>query len=195
MSAPAVPATRERLLRAAHELTQEGGYASASVAAIAARAGVTASAMYRHFPSKADLFVELFRAVCGREIAAAQAAAERPGTVVERVEAVIATFAERALRNPRLAWALLAEPVDPLVDAERLAYRRDYRERIAGMLREGVAAGELPPQDEALTAAALVGGAGEALVGPLSPLADGTPEPAAIVAALRTFARRAVGAA
>jgi hypothetical protein len=32
-------------------------------------------------------------------------------------------FAERALRNRRLAWALLAEPVDPLVDAERLAFR------------------------------------------------------------------------
>lgn len=195
MSAPTVPSTRERLLGAAHELTQEGGYGSASVAAIAARAGVTASAMYRHFPSKAELFVELFRTVCGREIAAAQAAAELPGTVVERVAAVIATFAERALRNPRLAWALLAEPVDPLVDAERLAFRRDYRERIAGILREGVANGELPPQDEALTAAALVGGVGEALVGPLSPLADGTPPSEEIVAALRTFTRRAVGAA
>ena len=34
-----------------------------------------------------------------------------------------ATFAQRALRNRRLAWALLAEPVDPRVDAERLAYR------------------------------------------------------------------------
>jgi hypothetical protein len=32
-------------------------------------------------------------------------------------------WAERALRNRRLAWALLAEPVDPLVDAERLAFR------------------------------------------------------------------------
>lgn len=193
-NAPPVPATRARLLRAAHELTQEGGYAAASVAAIAARAGVTASAMYRHFPSKAELFVELFRTVCGREIAAAAAASEQAGTVVERVEAVIATFAERALRNPRLAWALLAEPVDPLVDAERLAYRRDYRERIASILREGVANGELPPQDEALTAAALVGGAGEALVGPLSPLSAGEPEIDEIVAALRTFTRRAVGA-
>lgn len=193
MSAPQVLSTRERLLRAAHELTQEGGYGAASVAAIAARAGLTASAMYRHFPSKAELFVELFRTVCGREIAAAQEAAERPGTVVERVEAVIATFAERALRNPRLAWALLAEPVDPLVDAERLAYRRDYRERIAAMLRDGVERGELPPQDAALTAAALVGGAGEALVGPLSPLADGSPPAGEIVAALRTFTRRAVG--
>jgi hypothetical protein len=47
----------------------------------------------------------------------------------------------------------------------------------------------------ALTAAALVGGCGEALVGPLSPLAAGGPEADEIVAALRTFIRRAVGAA
>ena len=32
-------------------------------------------------------------------------------------------FGERALRNRRLAWGLLAEPVDPLADAEPLAFR------------------------------------------------------------------------
>ncbi len=57
---------------------------------------------------------------------------------------MLATFAERALRNPRLAWALIAEPVDPLVDAERLAYRSRYAALIAEGLRAGIAAGELP---------------------------------------------------
>ena len=32
----------------------------------------------------------------------------------------------RALRGRRLAWALLAEPVDPAVEAERLPFRRAY---------------------------------------------------------------------
>jgi AcrR family transcriptional regulator len=54
-------ATRERLLSAAVELLEEGGYAAASVAAIAERGGVSAGALYRHFPSKAELFVEVFR--------------------------------------------------------------------------------------------------------------------------------------
>ena len=63
---------------------------------------------------------------------------------VERLEQVLATFAERALRNPRLAWALIAEPVDPLVDAERLAYRERYAAVIAEELRAGIDAGELP---------------------------------------------------
>ena len=38
---------------------------------------------------------------------------------------------------PRLAWALIAEPVDPRVDAERLAYRARYAALIAEGLRGG----------------------------------------------------------
>jgi AcrR family transcriptional regulator len=187
--------TRERLMRAAQELIEEAGYSAASVAAIAARAGVAAGTLYRHFESKEELFVELFRAVCSREERAMRAAAEEMGSglAVARVEQVLATFAERALRNPRLAWALIAEPVDPLVDAERLAYRERYANVVAAELQGAIAAGELPAQNVELTAAALVGGCGEALVGPLSPMARARPSDEEVVSALRTFVRRAVG--
>jgi AcrR family transcriptional regulator len=189
--------TRERLLQAARELIEEDGYSAASVIAIASRAGVASGTLYRHFSSKEELFVELFRSVCDREVGAMRAAAEgmAPGaSQVDRLVTVLATFAARALRRPRLAWALIAEPVDPLVDAERLAYRARYSELTAEALRAGIAAGELPDQNAELTAAALVGGCGEALVGPLSPLAGSAPESGAILAALETFVRRAVGA-
>jgi AcrR family transcriptional regulator len=189
--------TRERLLHAARELIEEGGYGAASVLAIAERAGVAAGTLYRHFASKEELFVEVFRSVCEREEHAMRAAgAQLPegATAQERLETVLATFARRALHNPRLAWALIAEPVDPRVDAERIAYRARYAELIAAGLAAGIAAGELPEQNVDLTAAALVGGCGEALVGPLSPLAAGGPDPDEIVAALRTFVGRAVGA-
>src|SRR5437764_9860430 len=108
--------TRERLLAAAQELIEEGGYGAASVAAIAERAGVAAGTLYRHFESKEERFVELFRSVCAREERAMRAAARNssPDGTVRGLEDVLATFARRALRNPRLAWALIAEPVDPL---------------------------------------------------------------------------------
>ncbi|HWF74377.1 MAG TPA: TetR/AcrR family transcriptional regulator [Solirubrobacteraceae bacterium] len=191
--------TRERLLSAAQELVEEGGYGAASVLAIAERAGVAAGTLYRHWPSKGELFAELFRVVCDREIAAMEAAAKRTAartraTHVQTVQTVLLTFAERALRNPRLAWALIAEPVDPLVDAERIAYRREYARRLVDGLREAIAAGEIPEQDVELTAAALVGGVGEALVGPLSPVPGTAPPAGEIIAALRTFVARAVGA-
>jgi AcrR family transcriptional regulator len=186
--------TRERLLTAARELIEEGGYGAASVIAVADRAGVAAGTLYRHFASKEELFVEVFRAVCDRELEAMQAAAATETSHVERIVTVLATFAGRALRSPRLAWALIAEPVDPLVDAERLAYRARYSALTAQALRSGINAGELPEQDVSLTAAALVGGCGEALVGPLSPVADEKPDTQAILEALAIFIRRAVGA-
>ena len=196
MTEQLVVPTRERLLRAAQQLTEEGGYGAASVAAIAARAGVAAGTLYRHFDSKEGLFVELFRAVCSREEEVMREAAAAMGSTsaVRRLEEVLVTFAERALRNPRLAWALIAEPVDPLVDAERLAYRERYATVVADELRAAIAAGELPDQDVELTAAALVGGCGEALVGPLSPVSGKRRPTAELVVALRMFVRRAAGA-
>jgi AcrR family transcriptional regulator len=179
--------TRERLLRAAREVVEAHGYGGASVAAISTAAGVATGTLYRHFGSKAELFVEVFRDVCGRELDAMRAAAARsdaaPGSdLVDRVLAPLEVFARRALQNRALAWALLAEPVDAQVDEVRLEYRRTYRELLAGLLAEAVDAGALPPQDPALTAAALVGAVGEVLVGPLSASgARGSRDPAAAV--------------
>jgi AcrR family transcriptional regulator len=198
MTEDLITPTRERLLRGAQALIEEGGYGPASVVAIAERAGVAAGTLYRHFSSKEELFVEVFRSVCDREVTAMQTAAQEmpdEASHVDRLVTVLSTFARRALRRPRLAWALIAEPVDQLVDAERLAYRARYSELTAQALRAGIAAGELPEQNVELTAAALVGGCGEALVGPLSPLAASKPDDEEILSALGTFVRRAVGEA
>ena len=188
-------AARERIVRAAHALIARGGYREAQVAAVAAGAGVATGTVYRHFPSKADLFAEVFRRASQREVdatrEAAAAAGEAGGSASHRLAAAVETFARRALRGRRLAWALLAEPVDPAVEVERLAFRRAYAAGFEDVLREGVADGELAPQNVELTAAALVGALGEALVGPLSPVADDV-DADALVADLVTFCLRSV---
>lgn len=53
--------TREAVLRAARKLFAEAGYSGASVAAIAEGAGVTKGALFHHFQSKEDLFLEIWR--------------------------------------------------------------------------------------------------------------------------------------
>ena len=192
-ASPSTGSTRERLVTAARKLLEEGGYAAASVQAIAERTGVATGALYRHFPSKAQLFVEVFRDAAQRDLAAMHAAASSGGCV-ERLEAAVATFASRALRNRRLAWALVYEPVDPVVDAERLVYRREYCRHMAALLRAGIAAGEIPDQNAELSAAAVVGAIAESLVGPLSPIARPIAADKDIIATLVRFCRRSVGA-
>jgi AcrR family transcriptional regulator len=180
-------AQRAAILGAAGELLADRGYAGCSVAAVAERAGVATGSVYRHFPGKAELVVELFRGVVNREVAAVTDAAELPGDPVERVVAVFETFANRALKAPRRAYALLAEPVDAPVEAERIVFRRVFRDLAARHIREGIRTGLLPAQDAVLTAAALVGALTEVLIGPL------TTDNTGAVAALRTFILRALG--
>jgi AcrR family transcriptional regulator len=181
-------------VKAARALVEEGGYAAASVQAIADRSGVSAGALYRHFPSKAELFVEVFRDAAKRDLAAVDDAAGSGGCI-ERLEAAVAAHARRALHRRRLAWALLYEPVDPLVDAERLVYRRTYCRHMAGLLRQAIAAGEIPEQNVEMSAAALVGAIAESLVGPLSPVAGQIAAEEDLIAMLVRFCRRSVGAA
>ncbi|MEX2194996.1 MAG: TetR/AcrR family transcriptional regulator [Thermoleophilaceae bacterium] len=189
-------AARERILDAAIAQLEEGGYASATVQAVAGRAGVATGSVYRHFPSKSELFAEVFRRATQREIdVLAELARHDQRPVVERVAAGVETFARRALAAPTRAYALIAEPVDPAVDAERLVYRRGYLDVFKGLLDEGVRSGELAPHDTELAAAALVGAIAEVLVGPLSPSQNGrAPRREALVAGLVQIVVRALPA-
>jgi len=181
--------TRDKIVRAALELVARGGYREAQVAAVARRAQVATGTVYRHFPSKADLLTEVFRVASQHEV---DAVAQAGGTTAQdRIAAAVETFACRALQGRRLAWALLAEPVDPAVEAERLQFRRAYADVFARTIADGVEDGQLPPQDPAFTATALVGAIGEALVGPLSPTTHPTDADAnALVARLIAFCLR-----
>jgi AcrR family transcriptional regulator len=181
-------AQRGRIIAAAVELVRTRGYGGCTVSAVASRAGIASGTVYNHFAGKTDLLAEVFRAVVGREVDAVHAAVASGGTIVERTVAVVETFAFRALKAPRLAYALLAEPVDPVVDGLRLEFRIAFRDVIAASIEAGVQNGELPPQDARLVAAALVGAIGEALVGPLA----GQDDPA-VLPTLVTFALRSLG--
>lgn len=183
-------AQRRAIVTAAGVLLAERGYAACSVAAVADRAGVASGTVYRHFEGKSELIAELFTAVVGREVEAVRGAVAAATGAAAQTAAVIETFAGRALKAPRLAYALLVEPVDPAVDALRLEFRTAFRDVIGRVVIDGIARGELPGQDSAVVAAALVGAIGEALVGPLAAGSGGP----STVRSLIEFATRALGA-
>lgn len=188
---------RERIAHAALTVVADNGYSGSTVAEVAQRAGVGTGTVYRYFPSKGELFAEVFRNASQREVDAAGSAAERAASACACVALVSAveTFASRALSAPRLAYALLAEPVDPLVDAERLAFRRAYRDLFASSISRGIRAGDFPDQDVDVTAAALVGAVGEALIVPLNHGPSTPKRHAATVSSLVQFTLRSLGGA
>lgn len=155
---------REQLIEAMRELMWERGYVGTSPRAILARAGVGQGSMYHHFGGKADLGAEALR----RNADAMRGNGERMfdpagGTVLDRLTAYLLRPRE-ALKGCRIGR--MTEDPDVIGDAglrrpveETLGW---YRERIAELLAEGQATGELrddfAPRQVAATLTAVVQG-------------------------------------
>ena len=187
-------ARHDAIVAAAAQAASEGGMAAIQIAPVAGRAGIAAGTVYRYFPGKTELVGALVASVSEREIGAIRRAAEAAPGPLSALAAALATFAARALRNRRLSWAVLAEPVDAEIDVLRLEYRRAFAGEIEGRITAAIAGGHLPEQDAALAAPALVGALLEGLIGPLA--ADTTGDPAKAREAVQTltlFALRGLG--
>jgi AcrR family transcriptional regulator len=162
---------RSRILASARHLVSEGGWREAQVASVAAAAGMATGTVYRYFPSKAELFAEVLGAVSQREVDVLTEIARSDGKSLGRLHSAVTTFVKRAMRNSRLAYALIAEPCDREIDEARLTYRGAISEVIRSIIVAGQEAGEIRADIQPdVAATVIVGGFMEGLIGPLSPL-------------------------
>jgi AcrR family transcriptional regulator len=162
-------ARHDAIVLAAAEAASDGGMAAIQIVPVAARAGIAAGTVYRYFPGKTDLIGALIESVAKKEIAALRRAAQAAPGPLSALAAAITTFAARALRDRKLSWAMLAEPVDAEVDARRLAYRHALAQEFETLIAAAVEGGHLGELDAALAAPALLGTLLEGLIGPLAP--------------------------
>ena len=159
---------RASILRAARVLVTDVGFRDTQMNAVAETAGVALGTLYRNFPSKAELMVEVVANVAQREVDAVATVAQQKGTAAERLSASAWVFASRALLGRKLAHALVAEPVEPEIESARLKYRRKLARVFEGIIGQGIRDGEFPDQDVEASAACIVGSLFEGLVGPLA---------------------------
>jgi AcrR family transcriptional regulator len=187
-------ARHDAIVAAACEVAAEGGMAAVQIAPVAERAGIATGTVYRYFPSKTELVAALVAVLAEREMAALESAANAAPGPLSALAAAIATFAARALANRRLAFALIAEPVEPEIDRARAAYRQALAAEVEKLIRRALDAGRLPDQDAALAAAALLGALIAALIVPHAPaVPDDSGQVRARVQMLTLFALRALG--
>ena len=150
--------TRERLVESARELLWERGYVGTSPKAIQERAGAGQGSMYHHFHGKPDLALAAIRRSAEDMRGRAEAAFSGPGSVIERVDAYLRRERDALRGCPvgRLTHDpdVMGDPVLRGPVEETFSWLTD---RLAGLLAEGRASGELESRlDPAPTAAALV---------------------------------------
>jgi AcrR family transcriptional regulator len=129
---------REQLLDAAARIFAERGYRGASVASIAAAAGVTKGALYWSFKSKADLFFSLLDERVDRRVRLLVQAVETiagEDAVTPLVSQEISAVIDEQRQILLLAheyWSLAAR--DPELGARYAEWQRSLRELIAHAL-------------------------------------------------------------
>jgi AcrR family transcriptional regulator len=186
---------RDRILHAVRKVVGKVGFRGAQVIMVAEAAGVATGTVYRYFPSKGELFAEALALNAQHEVHVVAAVAEVEGPASSRLADALRVFAKRALRARRLAWAMLAEPAEPEVDATRLIYRRAVAAVFEKLIRDGMRHGDFPAQDAAASAACVMGALAEGLVGPLAPEAPDLADIRTLVDAIIVFCLQAVSAA
>src|SRR5262245_21452975 len=124
---PQAEARRDEILEAALSVISRNGFHQTSMAAIAARAGVSRAAVYQYFSDRGDVLLALADRVAGRVIEAVDAWAPLPSAPAaepqdESAEPSRSIEAElRRLVATRVAQILLA--ISAYVDAARLIVR------------------------------------------------------------------------
>ncbi|MFF2191272.1 TetR/AcrR family transcriptional regulator [Streptomyces sp. NPDC058155] len=157
-------ATRQKLYEAAVTLIAEQGFSATTVDEIAERAGVAKGTVYYNFKSKTELFEELLRHGVGLLTeslrTAAEETAERDGTSVEALDAMVRAGLAFIDRYPAFTQLYVAElwRTNRAWQSTLLVVRQQAISVVERVLQEGIDSGELSREiDVPLTAAALVG--------------------------------------
>jgi TetR/AcrR family transcriptional repressor of nem operon len=155
--------TRERLIDSTRELLWERGYVGTSPKAILARADAGQGSMYHHFAGKSELALAAITRTAEELRDGVEQQFSAAGSAFERIEAYL--LRERDVLRGCPVGGLAQDPdviADPALRTpveETLGW---LRHRLAGLVAEGQAAGELgaglDPENTAATLLAVIQG-------------------------------------
>jgi len=157
---------RGQILLAAMQVCGEKGYHATRIDDIAEAAGLSKGAIYHHFRSKQEIFVELLEQVLDEAMADMAALDARGVSIGETLNSVYAKQMEMAQSNPQLVRGLfefyLLSFRDPEFRDRFDAHYQKLLDRGAEVLRHAIDRGELEPDTDPVRAARvlLIGGDG-----------------------------------
>ncbi|MCQ4120168.1 TetR/AcrR family transcriptional regulator [Rhodococcus sp. FXJ9.536] len=122
----AMTSKRELLINEAVQIFDRYGYHDSSIEEIGAAAGINASSVYRHFPSKADLLAAVFYRAADRLAVATSAALSTATDPKDALSTLAESYLELAFRNPAVLSVYFAE-IGNLPENERRNLRNLQR--------------------------------------------------------------------
>lgn len=147
--------TVERILAAARAQFILRNFADVTMDDIARASGATKGALYHHFRSKDELYLEMMRRDLADKAELFRAAAEAKGSARERLRRLTANFFELPGDHQALS-RLVRRDINIFKGEAReqliAAYQKSLPDHVQRIIEEGIAAGELHAADARLAA-------------------------------------------
>ncbi len=150
--------TRARVLAAVADILAKNGYARLSIERVAEQSGVAKTTIYREWPTKASLCMDLYHDTAGREL-------KDPltGDVAEDLRKIAAStirLQTRTVAGPAFIGLLAEAQLDPETGAAILKQFADTRRQVTrAVLRRAIENGQIKPDTDIDLVIDLLGGA------------------------------------
>lgn len=150
--------TREKVLAATGEILRRGGYAHLTMERVAAESGVAKTTLYRQWPTKAALCMDLYLDVAARELRDPDT-----GDVAGDLRHIINTVVHlqtRTVAGPALVGLIAEMQVSPNTRGAFLAEFAERRREVTRLvLQRAIRRGELRPKTDVEIIIDAIGGA------------------------------------
>ncbi len=155
-------ATRERIIETAAQVFNVHGYQGGSISELMARTGLKKGGIYNHFSSKEELAVAAFDHAVSlilKKINEAVRPHKAPGM---RMNALLDFFLRYALDPPVEGGCAImntltdSDGTNPALEARAKAALETVLRRLAGLIQQGIDAGEFHPDNDAESTAVTI---------------------------------------
>ncbi len=141
---------------------EASGYAATTMDAVAEEAGVSKGSIYNYFPSKHELFQQIFTDAMTSAQAESMNLMSKPISVTATLEKLLDYWFSRLSFHKRIGrlvlefWATAAREQQGQLALTFAKTYAQWRERLAGILAQGIEAGEFRPELQTSVAASLI---------------------------------------
>jgi AcrR family transcriptional regulator len=139
--------TRQRIIERAAPIFNQRGYAGCSMHDVMEATGLGKGGLYRHFSNKEELAAEAFRYSLEKSVKLRTDNLDRSHGAVELLRSFIERFVETTsmVRGgcPLMNTAVDADDGNPVLREMAREAFKDWRERLAKIVRQGIRSGEI----------------------------------------------------
>lgn len=154
---------RAQILREAVEVFARSNYKRAKVADIASAVGVTEAAIYRHFPTKKAIFIEILDQIHARILTFWQEEIDDTDDAIEVLRNMGKSYFQRVAHHPaelKVQFQAVSEADDEEIAARLRTHHEQYRAIIEEIVVRGIDQGSVSASADPVAVAYLFDGAG-----------------------------------